>query len=105
MSYDLQAEGLNGVNIQTSIIARQDWVSNTVEGAASPPCVVFVSGTAPDVASPLDSDAIIGQENLHGNGVNGWGGRKGGSGVVGIAGSAILSPCHGSRHPKQKRNC
>jgi hypothetical protein len=64
MSYNLQAEGLNGVNIQTSIIAGHDWISNTVEGAASPPCVVFVSGTAPDVASPLDSDAIIGQGNL-----------------------------------------
>lgn len=90
MSYDLQAEGLNGVNIQTSIIAGHDWVSNTVEGAASPPCVVFVSGTAPDVPSPLDADAIIGQGNLHGNGVTGWGGRQAGSGVVGIAGSALF---------------
>jgi hypothetical protein len=90
MSYDLQAEGLNGVNIQTSIVAGHDWNNNIVEGGASPPCVVFVSGTAPDVASPLDSDAIIGQGNLHGNGVTGWGGRQGGSGVVGIAGSAIF---------------
>ena len=41
MSYSLQAEGLKGMNIQRLIIVGHGWFSNTVEGAASPPCVVL----------------------------------------------------------------
>jgi hypothetical protein len=89
MSFDLQAEGLNGVNIQTSVIAGHDWNNNLQEGGLSPvSTVLFVSGTAPDTASPFDTDAVTGQGNVRGNGVTGWGGRQKGSGVVGIAGSA-----------------
>ena len=41
MSYSLQAEGLKGMNIQRLIIVEHGWFSNTVEGAASAPCVVL----------------------------------------------------------------
>jgi hypothetical protein len=93
MSYDMAAEGLNGVNNQTSIIAGHDWNSNLQEGALSPvSTVLFVSGTAPDIPSSADTDAFTGQGNLQGNGVTGWGGRQRGSGIIGIAGSASGPP-------------
>jgi hypothetical protein len=88
MSFDLQAEGLNGVSIQTAIVAGHDFDPNRIEGISSRPSVLFVSGTAPDIASPFDTDAIIGQGNLQGTGVSGVGGKNGGNGVVGVAGSA-----------------
>ncbi|HMD49791.1 MAG TPA: hypothetical protein VKG79_11860 [Bryobacteraceae bacterium] len=93
MSYDLQAEGLNGVNIQTSVVAGHDWNPNLEEGLGSPvSTVLFVSGTAPDIATPFDTDATTGRGNLRGNGVTGWGGNQRGSGIVGIAGSAMPQP-------------
>src|SRR5580700_7156680 len=73
MSYNLQAEGLNGVNVQTSIIAGHDWVPNLEEGLGSPEStVLFVSGVALDIPSPANIDAISGR--LVGNGVTGFGG-------------------------------
>jgi hypothetical protein len=93
MSYDMAAEGLNGVNNQTSVIAGHDWNGNLQEGLLSPvSTVLFVSGTAPDTPSPVDTDAVTGQGNLQGNGVTGWGGRQRGSGIIGIAGSASGPP-------------
>ncbi|MBV8093549.1 MAG: hypothetical protein JO110_09995 [Acetobacteraceae bacterium] len=90
MSYDLQAEGFNGVSIQTSVVAGHDWDSHTVEGLGSPAStVLFVSGLAPDRASPANIDAITGRGRLFGNGLTGWGGDQGGSGVIGVAGGVI----------------
>jgi hypothetical protein len=90
MSFDLQAEGLNGVNVQTSVVAGHDWDSHTVEGAGSPAStVLFVSGLAFDIASPANIDAVAGRGRLFGNGVTGWGGDQGGAGLVGVAGGVL----------------
>jgi hypothetical protein len=65
MSFDLQAEGFNGVSVQTSIVAGHDWDPRTVEGAGSPASTVFfVSGIALDSASPANVDAITGRGRL-----------------------------------------
>src|SRR5580693_1636105 len=90
MSYDLQAEGLNGVNIQTSIIAGHDWEPNVEEGLGSPvSTVLFVSGIALDNPSPANVDAMIGRGRLFGNGLTGFGGDKGGTGVIEVAGGVV----------------
>jgi hypothetical protein len=90
MSYNLQAEGLNGVNVQTSIIAGHDWVPNLEEGLGSPEStVLFVSGLALDIPSPANIDAISARGRLVGNGVTGFGGDVGGAGVVGVAGGVV----------------
>jgi len=47
MSYDLQAEGLNGVNTTTAIVAGGGW-------SFSAGAVIQVSGTALDTATPFD---------------------------------------------------
>ena len=82
MSYDMQAEGLNGVNQTTEIIAGAGW------SVFSDFPVLRASGTAIDVATSLDVDGIYGEGNLQGDGVIGYGGRRQGTGVVGVAGSA-----------------
>jgi hypothetical protein len=88
MSYDLQAEGLNGVNIQTSIVAGGSWRGGDT--------VLWVSGTAfPDTPARFDVDAVFAWGNIAGVGVTGRGGSQRGSGVVGIAGSAIPDPVPG----------
>jgi hypothetical protein len=90
MSYDLQAEGFNGVSIQTTVVAGHDWDAHTVEGGGSPAStVLFVSGLAFDTASPDNIDAITGRGRLFGTGVTGWGGDQGGAGVVGVAGGVV----------------
>lgn len=85
MSFDLQAEGLNGVNFPTAIVAGGDW--NPLSDF-----VLNVSGTALDVATKVNVDAILGQGNLMGCGVMGLGGFQQGSGVVGVAGSSVTRP-------------
>ena len=91
MGFNLQGEGLNGVNVQTSIVAGHDWVPNLEEGLGSPvSTVLFVSGVALDDPTPLHPDnhrdAITGRGRFSGNGVTGWGGDQGGAGLVGVAG-------------------
>ena len=103
MSYDLQAEGLNGVNVQTSIIAGHDWEPNVEEGGGSPvSTVLFVSGIALDNPSPANVDAMIGRGRLFGNGLTGFGGDKGGTGVIGVAGGVV--PADGGVGPVTGQN-
>ncbi|MBV9673814.1 MAG: hypothetical protein JO076_13460 [Verrucomicrobia bacterium] len=85
MSFDLQAEGLNGVNFPTAIVAGGGW--NPLSDF-----VLNVSGTALDVATTANVDAVLGQGNIAGCGVMGLGGSGEGSGIVGVAGTSVASP-------------
>jgi hypothetical protein len=88
MSYDMQAEGLNGVNEETAIVAGGGYVGIGGEGAP----VLQVSGTALDVPTIAIVDAILAWGNLEGTGVIGYGGTRRGTGVVGAAGSGAPQP-------------
>src|SRR5580693_10470431 len=80
MSYNLQAETTNNVNGQT-VIESVDWPVDNGEGP-----ILYVNGTTNTTAAPVD--AILGQGNLDGNGVVGFGGQKGGTGVSGYGGTS-----------------
>jgi hypothetical protein len=92
MSFSLQAEGLNSVNASTFIGPGE---AGPWSGTGGEQILYVNAGDASATPTLPTLDGIWGQGTGKGDGVVGFGGPSGGTGIVGIAGSVVDRPSAG----------